>query len=71
MSKINVNEVYRHFKGNTYKIIAIAKDCEDLKELVVYQNVDKGDVWVRPLDNFTETVSRDGKSFKRFEKISE
>ena len=69
MSNVKVNEVYRHFKGNTYRVIAIAKDCDDLKELVVYQNIDKGDVWVRPLDNFTQSITRDGKTFERFKKI--
>lgn len=67
---VKVNDVYRHFKGNIYKVIAIARDCEDLSEVVVYQNIDKGDIWTRPLDNFTETVNRDGKAFKRFEKIN-
>ena len=69
MDTVKVGEVYRHFKGNTYKIIAVAKDCEDLKDIVVYQNVDKLDIWTRPLDNFCETVTRDGKTFKRFERI--
>lgn len=69
MDTVKVGEVYRHFKGNTYKVIAVAKDCEDLKDIVVYQNTDKGDIWTRPLANFCETVTRDGKTFKRFEKI--
>lgn len=69
MDTVKVGEVYRHFKGNTYKVIAVAKDCEDLKDIVVYQNVDKLDIWTRPLDNFCEAVTRDGKTFKRFEKI--
>ena len=60
-------------RGSDYyrypKVIAVAKDCEDLKDIVVYQNTDKGDIWTRPLDNFCETVTRDGKTFKRFERI--
>lgn len=71
MNEINIGDVFRHFKGNVYKVIALARDCEDLSEVVVYQNVDKLDTWVRPLDNFLETVTRDGKTFKRFEKIDE
>ena len=71
MNEINIGDVFRHFKGNVYKVIALARDCEDLSEVVVYQNVDKLDTWVRPLDNFLETVTRDGKNFKRFEKIDE
>lgn len=71
MDIIQSGGLYRHFKGNIYEIIAIAKDCEDLKEIVVYRNVEKGDIWTRPLDNFCETVTRDGRTFKRFEKIDE
>ncbi len=66
---VKVGEVYRHFKGNVYKVIAIAKDCENLADMVVYQNVEKGDIWVRELGNFTETINRDGKNIKRFMKI--
>lgn len=69
MREVRTGEFYRHFKGNVYKVIAVAKDCEDLSEVVVYQNIDKGDIWTRPLDNFTEDVTRDGKTFRRFEKI--
>lgn len=69
MKKVAAGDIYRHFKGNIYKVIAVARDCEDLKEIVVYQNVDKGDIWTRPLDNFCEAVTKDGKTFDRFEKI--
>lgn len=71
MNIVQVGGLYRHFKGNVYEVIAIAKDCEDLKEIVVYRNVEKGDVWTRPLDNFCETLTRNGRVFKRFEKIDE
>lgn len=68
MRDVRKGDVFRHFKGNMYEVVAIARDCEDLKEIVVYRNIDKGDVWTRPLDNFLETVTRDGKTFYRFEK---
>lgn len=32
-----MNKYYRHFKGNIYKLIGIAKDSETLEEKVVYQ----------------------------------
>ena len=28
---------YRHFKGNEYEVIGIAKDSETLEEMVVYR----------------------------------
>ena len=59
---------YRHFKGNEYEVIAIAKHSETLEEMVVYKDL-KNDskVWVRPSVMWNETVERDGKVFKRFE----
>lgn len=59
---------YRHFKGNEYEVIAIAKHSETLEEMVVYRDLkNDGKVWVRPSSMWDETVERDGKVFKRFE----
>ncbi len=59
---------YRHFKGNLYEVIAIAKHSETLEEMVVYRALyGQGDVWVRPAAMWNETVERDGKVFRRFE----
>lgn len=63
---------YRHFKGNEYEVIAIAKHSETLEEMVVYKALyGDGDIWVRPAKMWDETIERDGKTFKRFEYISE
>lgn len=64
-NRILVGANYRHFKGGIYLLKAIAKHSETLEELVMYQG-QNGDLWVRPLNNFLETVNRDGKSFLRF-----
>ncbi len=59
---------YRHFKGNEYEVVAIAKHSETLEEMVVYKDLkNDGKVWVRPAVMWNETVERDGKVFKRFE----
>ena len=59
---------YRHFKGNEYEVVAIAKHSETLEEMVVYKDLkNEGNVWVRPASMWNETVERDGKVFKRFE----
>lgn len=63
---------YKHFKGNEYEVIGIAKHSETLQEFVVYKALygEQG-LWVRPLSMFEETITRDGKTFKRFEYIGE
>ena len=61
---------YRHFKGNEYEVIGIAKNSETLEETVVYKALyGDGGLWVRPASMWNETVERDGKTFKRFEYI--
>ncbi|MBQ8249946.1 MAG: DUF1653 domain-containing protein [Clostridia bacterium] len=64
--------IYRHYKGNRYRLIAVAKHSETLEDLVVYQALySEGGYWVRPLSMWSETVSVDGKSVARFEYIGE
>ena len=61
---------YRHFKGGEYEVIGIARDSENQMPMVVYKALyDNGSLWVRPLTMFAETIERDGKTFRRFEKI--
>ena len=58
---------YRHFKGNEYEVIAIAKHSETSEPLVVYRALyAEGEVWVRPLSMWNEMVERDGKTYQRF-----
>lgn len=61
---------YRHFKGNEYEVLYVAKHSETLEEMVVYRALyGEHGVWVRPAEMWDETITRDGKTFKRFEKI--
>ena len=63
---------YRHFKGNEYQVIGIAKNSETLEETVVYRALyGENDLWVRPASMWNETVERDGKTYKRFTYIGE
>jgi hypothetical protein len=63
---------YRHFKGNEYEVIGIAKHSEDLSPMVVYRALyGEGGLWVRPAHMWNETVERDGKVFQRFTYIGE
>ena len=59
--------VYRHFKGNRYEVIGVAKHSETLEEMVVYRALyGEGGLWVRPASMWLETVERDGQVFQRF-----
>jgi len=58
---------YRHFKGNEYELIGVAKHSETLEPMVVYRALyGEGGLWVRPAAMWTETVERDGYSGPRF-----
>ena len=61
---------YRHFKGNEYEVIGIAKHSETLEEMVVYRALyGEGGIWVRPKNMWNETVVHNGETIKRFTKI--
>lgn len=63
---------YRHFKGNEYEVIGIAKNSETLEEFVVYKALyGNYDLWIRPIEMFTETVEKDGIKQERFKYIGD
>lgn len=67
---IKIGGKYRHFKGNEYLVIDVAKHSETMEEYVVYQTLyGEKKTWIRSLDMFLEEVERDGKRFYRFEEI--
>lgn len=52
-------QVYRHFKGTLYKVVAVAVHTETEEKLVVYQSVENpGRVFARPLEMFMSDVDR-------------
>ena len=58
---------YRHFKGNEYEVIGIARHSEDESPMVVYRALyGDGGIWVRPASMWNETVTRDGVEYRRF-----
>lgn len=61
---------YRHYKGNEYEVIGVARHSETLEELVVYRALygERG-LWVRPAGMFAEDVVVEGYGMRRFEPI--
>ena len=59
--------IYRHYKGQRYRVLGTAYHSETLEPLVVYQALygDHG-LWVRPATMFTETIELDGEPIARF-----
>ena len=66
-TEIVIGGRYRHFKGNEYEIIAVARHSENNEELVIYKSLSDGSVWARPKTNFCGK-STDGTS-QRFIKL--
>lgn len=58
---------YRHFKGNEYELLYVAKHSETLEPMVVYRALyGEGGIWVRPASMWSEPVTREGYSGPRF-----
>lgn len=55
--QVQSGEVYRHFKGKFYYVMAVAQDSETLEKVIVYQHLDhtKG-VWTRKESSFLEEI---------------
>lgn len=67
---IKVGQKYKHFKGNEYLVLHLAKHSETEEDMVVYQALygERG-IWVRPLRMFEEKVEVNGKIVNRFEEM--
>jgi len=63
---------YRHFKGNEYQVIEIAKHSETLEPMVVYKALyGAGEIWVRPAAMWNEVIDKNGYQGPRFQYIGE
>ena len=63
--EVVVGGIYKHFKGNLYKVINIGYDSETningiSKKLVIYEALyDDHKIWVRPYDMFVSKVDKE------------
>ena len=63
---------YRHYKGNEYTVLGVARHSETLEELAVYrQEYGERGLWVRPAAMFAETVEVEGQTVPRFRRIDQ
>jgi hypothetical protein len=64
--------LYRHYKGNDYRVIGVARHSETEVPLVVYQALygERG-LWVRPAAMFNEKVEVGGKCVPRFTRVGD
>ncbi|MFA5211585.1 MAG: DUF1653 domain-containing protein [Patescibacteria group bacterium] len=68
---------YKHYKGNYYEVIGLARDSNTFEDLVVYKGLydskefGKNPLWVRPKKEFLEKVIINNREMPRFEYIEE
>jgi hypothetical protein len=67
LREIKIGAKYKHFKGNEYLVLHVAKHSETLEEYVVYQALygERG-IWIRPLEMFLSMKEVEGKLIYRF-----
>ena len=47
---LHIGGKYRHYKGNLYEVVGVARHSETLEEMVVYRALyGEGGLWVRPM----------------------
>lgn len=60
MQEISIGKIYKHYKGNKYKILAFAKHSETLEDLIIYQSIEDNKTWARPYSMWNEKIDNEG-----------
>ena len=63
---IKIGQIYRHYKGNHYRILALGKHSESGEELVTYKRTEDGSVYSRPKAMFFDEIEKEGVKTTRF-----
>lgn len=67
---IKAKQIYRHFKGNTYQIMGVAKHSDTLEDMVIYHRYDdETDMWVRRLQEFEENLADGSPRFQLLDNL--
>ncbi len=60
MRNLEINSVYQHFKGNLYKVLGTAFDCETEEEVVIYMALyGEYKIWIRKKSEFLSLVDKE------------
>ena len=60
MRKLEIGSVYKHFKGNLYRVEDVATHSETGEKYVVYRQMyGEKSLWIRPLEMFLEEVDHE------------
>lgn len=60
MQELKINRIYKHFKGNYYLVLGLAKDSETGEDVVIYRQLyDDCSLFVRPLKMFLGKVDKE------------
>ena len=59
--------LYRHFKDGLYRVCGFATNTETGETMVIYEDVEWGKIWARPIEMFCEMVG----DKPRFEEVEE
>lgn len=75
---LKIGQIWSHYKrpSQRYEIIALGKDSETLKEVVIYKALYQGEfkfgqIWSRTKEEFLGTKEVDGNEIDRFNLIEE
>lgn len=60
MRKLEVNRIYKHFKGDYYIVLGTGINSETLEEYVIYRALyGEGKVYLREINNFLREVDHE------------
>lgn len=60
MQELKINRIYKHFKGNYYLVLGLAKDSETGEDVVIYRQLyDDCSLFVRTLKMFLGKVDKE------------
>lgn len=72
---LSTGSIWKHYKGNLYRVITFSKSTDNLKWYVVYEPLYhtkfSKERWHRDIDEFKSTVTHNNKIIQRFTFVSD